>query len=818
MSLTKFVCIHGHFYQPPRENAWLEAIEKQDSAEPFHDWNEKINFECYAPNRAARILNSQGKIIDIKNNYSRINFNFGPTLLSWLEEADPETYEAILDADAKSLKRYGGHGSAIAQVYNHLIMPLANKRDKQTQVIWGIADFEKRFGRKPEGLWLAETAVDIETLEVLADHDIKYTILAPRQAAAIRVRGKKKWHTLAPDSVDSRRAYHFELPSGKSIALFFYHGGISQAVAFQGLLNDGAAFASAFLDVFDNDDQVQLAHIATDGESYGHHHSFGEMALASCLKLIEDTPGVGLTNYGQFLELFPPEYEIQIHENSSWSCVHGVERWRSNCGCCTGGHPDWNQEWRAPLRETLDWVRDELSPIFEEEGAKLLKDPWAARNDYISIILDRREVNLGAFFECHGTRPINRFEKSQMLRLLEMQRHCMLMYTSCGWFFDEVSGIETDQILQYAHRALHYASVVSGAAFQEAFVKRLESIPSNVYINGAESYKRNVLPTHTDLARFGMHYAASSLFEAYPEALEIYSYSARSEVFFRYEAGNQRLALGRVRMQSQVTRAEKHFSFAVLYLGQQNMLGYISLDMDRTAFDEAEKLLVEAFQRSNLSEVISLMPEYFGKVRFTLWDLFQDEKRKILEEIGNRKMREVEVVFREFYRDNYQLMTAAQQDNLPITRAYQAAISFVLNKDLHRFFLNGHLNSRELIRLDREFRKWGVVIEDEPALQLAAEERIFKEIKSLLDKPSEEDLPMFDHLTGLLERLPRMGFKLNVWKSQNYYVFSAKQLMRKEETAIPNAWWEAFLRLGDTLNMQVRHILPAVAATMETAK
>ena len=345
---TKFICIHGHFYQPPRENAWLEVIELQDSAHPYHDWNERISAECYGPNTASRILDKKGVIKNILNNYSRISFNFGPTLLSWMEINEKETYEAILLADKESAEQFGGHGSAIAQVYNHLIMPLANRRDKETQIIWGIRDFESRFKRKPEGVWLAETAVDTETLELLAEHNIKFTILAPRQAKATR-RLEGEWTPVSDQTVDTRKAYHCNLPSGKQIALFFYDGSISQSVAFNGLLNDGKRFADDLLSSFNETDSgQQLVHVATDGETYGHHHKHGEMALAFCLNQIDKDLCVGLTNYAQFLELFPINEEAQIIEDSSWSCVHGIERWRSDCGCNSGGHPGWHQRWRKP--------------------------------------------------------------------------------------------------------------------------------------------------------------------------------------------------------------------------------------------------------------------------------------------------------------------------------------------------------------------------------------------------------------------------------------------------------------------------------------
>jgi alpha-amylase/alpha-mannosidase (GH57 family) len=395
--MEKYVCIHGHFYQPPRENPWLEAIEVQDSAFPYRDWNERITAECYNPNAAARILENHITVIDIINNYSKISFNFGPTLLSWLENNAPDVYAAILEADKESQKNFGGHGSAIAQNYGHTIMPLNNRRDKETQIIWGIEDFRQRFGREPEGMWLAETAVDMETLELLAEHGIKFTILAPHQAGKIKHIKAKNWLDVSDASVDPKRAYFCKLSSGKQINLFFYDGPISQQLAFGPLLKSGVKFAERLLGTFNEDDNnAQLVHIATDGETYGHHQKHGDMALAYCLHHIESNEHAKITVYGEFLEKFPPEYEVKIIENTSWSCVHGVERWRTNCGC-NSGREGWHQEWRTPLRDALDWLRDKMIPIYETEGAQFSKDVWELRNNYIKVILNRIPDNIDKF-------------------------------------------------------------------------------------------------------------------------------------------------------------------------------------------------------------------------------------------------------------------------------------------------------------------------------------------------------------------------------------------------------------------------------------
>jgi len=537
-SKNKYVCIHGHFYQPPRENAWLDEIEIQESAHPFHDWNERINFECYAPNTSARILDNNGLIYKIINNYTYLSYNFGPTLLSWMERTDKETYNAILESDKISKTRFGGHGSAIAQAHSHLILPLANHRDKVTQVKWGLRDFEYRYGRKSEGIWLAETAVDSASLEVLAEQGLKYTILAPRQAKAIRKIGDHDWHGVN-EGFDTRRPYLVNLPSGKSIALFFYDGQIAQDVAFKGLLNDGNRFADHIHNSFDQNDEPQLVHIATDGESYGHHHRHGEMALASCLHKIDTDDVAQLTNYGEYLEKFPPTYEVQIHDNSSWSCVHGVERWRSDCGC-SSGRPGWNQKWRGPLRQGLDWLRDYLETLFEREAKVYLKDPWAARDEYIDILINRNDTTIKTFLEKHAVKTLDDAELTITIRLLELQKFAMYMYTSCGWFFDEISGIETNQILQYALRAMQYVRYFTDEDVMKTFNGFLENAPSNVFDNGGVSYNKNVVPSAVNLERVAMHFAVTSVFENHGNDAEIFRFRAIMDDYQLKEAGNQR--------------------------------------------------------------------------------------------------------------------------------------------------------------------------------------------------------------------------------------------------------------------------------------
>lgn len=796
--MEKYICIHGHFYQPPRENAWLEVIEVQDSAHPYHDWNERISAECYAPNAASRILEN-GVIKNIVNNYSRISFNFGPTLLSWLETNDPETYNAVLEADKESQKFFDGHGSALAQVFNHIIMPLANERDKRTQILWGIRDFEYRFGRSPEGMWLAETAVDIDTLEALAEHNIKFTILAPRQAKAFRRIGEENWHALTDTGIDPRKVYKVNLPSGKSIAVFFYDGEISQGVAFNGLLNDGEKFSNALRNAFNvNDAEPQLVNIATDGESYGHHHKHGDMALAFCLDHIHRMKHNHLMNYAQFLAKFPPLYEVQIHENSSWSCAHGVERWRNDCGCTTGGNPYWNQKWRKPLREALDWLRDELITIYEREASGILKDPWKARDEYINVILKRNEDNIRKFLKDHCLKVV---EQNRVLRLLEMQRNALLMYTSCGWFFDEVSGIETVQILQYACRAIQLLHQTVGADFEEEFIRRLEQAPSNnpSLQNAGNVYRRYVMPSKTNLQRVGMHYAVASLFEEDPENTPVFNYTTSNEFFLRKEAGEQRLSLGITKIQSNVTHTERRIAFAVVYMGKHNIIGNLKLDMPPQDFESMKLRVVNAFEESRLGDVLSAMQTYFGDDRYTLWQLFKDEKRKVLNMITRQSMRELEESLRRVYNRDYQLVNALSNNDIPIPRAYTTTFEYILNADLINCFQPERINVKELERVIGELAKWRLSIEDPGTVERLAGESIYKELRRISAERS--NVKRIERLNRVFPLLRKFKLEPILYKSQNLY-FEISQ-SSTDSNSLKSEWIEQFKRLGENLNVKV---------------
>lgn len=797
----RYICVHGHFYQPPRENAWLEVVETQETAAPFHDWNARINHECYGPNAFSRILNSKGQIVDIVNNYRKISFNFGPTLLSWLEANDPDTYAAILEADRLSVKDRNGHGNALAQAHSHLILPLCNTRDKETQVIWGIKDFEHRFGRSPEGMWLAETAMDTASLEVLAANGIAFTIAAPRQAKAVRQIGESNWKDLTAGAVNPRQPYLCRLPSGKSIVIFFYDGNVSQAVAFEGLLNNGKAFADRLMTGFTtNNKEEELLHIATDGESYGHHHRHGDMALAFCLNHIEENKMAKLTNYGEFLAMNPPSWEVMIHENSSWSCAHGVERWKNDCGCNSGGKPGWHQKWRAPLRNALDRLRDKLIPIFEKETEGLLKDCWKARNDYIQVILDRSEANLEDFWNIHANRKLAEAEKVKTLRLLEMQRNALYMYTSCGWFFDEVTGIETTQILQYACRAIDYAGQTANVSLEEEFMGLLEKIPSNVkeYGDAAVSYTKNVIPSRVGLDRVGMHIAVTALLEKEPEQfVSLFNYTIKNDSFEKIKAGNYSLMLGRTTVKSKITLSEKQFSFAAIYLGQHNIIGNISVDMSEAIFEEMQYAMKAAFLSANLSEVIGQAQHYFGERKFSISHLFKDKKQSVLHKLLNDNIREVGHSLRQIYEDNYQLMSGLLYEEVPIPSAYKTAVAYVLNQELTQFIFTPGLSIKEFQRLIFEFKKWKVKIADEEQVAIKAGQRLYEEITQIeLDNRNIEDLQKLNTILAIMHALK---FSYSKVMSQNLFFKVAKE--RKSAKFNDPKWSHEMAMLGKHLNI-----------------
>jgi (1->4)-alpha-D-glucan 1-alpha-D-glucosylmutase len=805
----QYVCIHGHFYQPPRENPWLEAIELQDSAYPYHDWNERITAECYAPNAASRILDGAGRIAQIVQNYARISFNFGPTLLAWMEAKAPDIYAAILDADRDSRARFSGHGSAMAQVYNHIILPLANRRDKWTQIRWGIADFVHRFGRDPEGMWLAETAVDLETLDLMAEQGITFTVLAPSQAGLVRERGAEEWEDVSGARIDPTRAYVQHLPSGRSIALFFYDGPISRGVAFEGLLDRGENLANRLLGAFsDERTWPQLVHIATDGETYGHHHMHGDMALAYALHHIESNDLARLTIYGEYLEMFPPTHEVQIIENTAWSCDHGVERWRSNCGCNTGGRRDWNQEWRGPLRAALDWLRDAVAPVYEAGMRDLVHDPWAARDAYVSVILDRTDENVAHFLAEQTTHELTEAERIRLWELLEMQRHAMLMYTSCGWFFDELSGIETVQVIEYAGRVIQLAETISGESFEAHFLALLAEAKSNIreHRDGRTIYEKFVKPAVVDTEKLAAHYAISSLFEEYPDNVAVYCYTVEREEYRRLEAGRAVLIVGRARFTSRITGESAVETFGALSLGDHTITSGVGADMDVEVYHAFVAHITQALARVDFPEAIRAMDRYFGESMYSLKTLFRDEQRKILDSVLDVALAEDEASYRQIYDRQAPLMRFVRDLHVPLPQAFQTAAAFILNGDLRRALAAEPLDHDRIQTLLADAETWHVAL-DAAGFSYMLRRRAERLSAQLQANPAE--LAPLVALRAVVEVAQLLPFGIVFWHAQNVYYDLLqtryrefhRRARRGDESA--QEWVTHFIALGEGLGMEV---------------
>lgn len=686
------LCLHAHFYQPPRENPWLEAIEIQTTAAPYHDWNERIYAECYLPNASARVLDAKNFITEIANNYEKISFNFGPTLLSWLEKFHPETYQKILEADRISQKEHNGHGNAIAQVFNHVIMPLANRRDKVTQVRWGIDDFFRRFQRLPEAMWLSETACNDETLEVLAEAGMKFCILEPHQADAVRaLGGNGEWHDVSSGAIDPKRPYRYFLKnnSGKFIDLFFYDGPISKAMGFEDLLFEAKRFMGRIENAVVNDRRAQLIHMATDGETYGHHKAFGERVIAYLTRVEAPKRSFYFVNYGEFLEICPPRDEVKIKEGengegTSWSCEHGVKRWKEHCGCRGGGHDSWQQHWRKNLRQSFDWLRDELLVIYEAEGSRYLKDVWEARNDYSLIFLDRSAKNREEFFGKHAVRELNPAEKVICLKLLECQRHAMLMYTSCGWFFTEISGIETIQVIEYAARALQLAEESSGRVLEAEFLARLSYAKSNIHDWGdaRKIYEKMVKPKKLILQDLAAFYAMISLLEEVPENSAFYSYEFFPDSQHKESFGDLTAHSGIVRVRSNATLEEETFIFAAVQTGLYDVRCSVRKSSEVQGLEQFEKDFFKELHSLHLVELFRKMDEVFGERYYSLKDLPLEERMRVIKKLTREGTEKLNVSMEQLFEDSRRLHEVYRSINLPIPEQIRYAAKHTLRKRL----------------------------------------------------------------------------------------------------------------------------------------
>ena len=806
-----FLTVHGHFYQPPRENPWLEAIEQQDSALPFHDWNERINNECYNPNSVSKIVDSNNQILNVVNNYEYMSYNFGPTLLSWMEEFAPMAYERIIKADINSRKLHHGHGNAIAQVYNHMIMPLANERDKQTQVKWGIKDFEYRFGREPEGIWLAETAVDDDTLRVLVENGIKFTILSPYQAQRIRKEGEETWQDVSWGNIDPARSYRYYIKSapGKFIDLFFYDGAISKSVAFDELLKDGNKFVNRLKDgVSTIRNYPQLINIATDGESYGHHTKFGDMAMSYAMKLKVRDAGFIITNYGEYLENYRSNWEVDIKPVSSWSCFHGVGRWCEDCGCSTGGHPGWNQKWRRPLRDALDYLRDETISIFKKCGKKYFLNPEETRNSYISVILDRSENNVRKFQEEYFVPDLDTEQKVRAMELLEIQRQAMLMYTSCGWFFSEISGIETVQIMKYAARVMQLAKNFSKKDLEPKFLEILSEANSNLpeFGTGKDVYERFVKPSIVTPKQIVSLWAISSLYSDVEDEESVYCYKIKKHSYKRVVKGNSQLVIGHIEVKSMITLEKSNMVFALLQFSGGDFHCAIKEYSDN--FMETRKELIRTYLVSPLTEIIRTIDNSFGKEYFTLKDIFIEERRKILQTMLKGKLKNFANTYETMYNEGKGSIYQMQTLGLEIPREFKISAQYVLTKQFNDLFVEskGFLNNdilQQASDINFEAKRIGIEIDKSETAKIFSR-KIAQNVNRLA---YALDIQQVDATLELLDCIGKLEISVDIAEAQNYFfskiVSNIEELILNMTCSADRELVTMLFEIGENLNINM---------------
>ena len=808
-----YIAIHGHFYQPPRENPWHEAIETEASAHPFHDWNERIAFECYRPNAYARIVDGKGKILDLLNNYSSLSFNFGPTLIRWLELKFPSLYQKIIEADHEGLRRFG-HGNAIAQAYNHIIMPLANEKDKETEVLWGMADFEKRFHRRPDAMWLPETAVNYPTLRVLVKYGMQFLILSPFQALRIRPFGGKKWIDVSQGRIDSTQPYRCFIKDGSGkklsdqfIDIFFYDGGISKEVAFGDLLKDGEGFCERFAQAYQpSKKRPQLLHIATDGETYGHHKKFGEMALAYALQEGIPSHGFEIINYGAFLKRFPPIYEVEIDEGpkgegTSWSCSHGVGRWKEDCGCSTGGKEGWNQKWRKPLREALDLLRDELNTIFKREGGEIFKDVWDARNGYIDVILDRSSDSLNRFFDRYGLKNLDEQRRIRGLKLLEMERHALQMYTSCGWFFADLAGLETIIILQHAARAKELAQDVANKDVEEIFLGYLSNAKSNLpeMGDGRQVYQRLVKPRSITFDRLVNHYAISSLFDDGERERKIYSYRMERMNYKRTERDNSLLVLGQVRVTSEIIPEPKEYLFGLLSSMKGISRTWVRECKDVFEFEALIKRSLESPGKGE-EETAKVLTSLLGNRIFTIRDILKEETPVIFQKLIQEELNEHRRIYAELFDKTKKTIAALIREGFEIPYEIRVAAEVTLSdrllreiEDLKRDFKTT-MERGEIDKIIDEAREYSFQLRmEEPILILSG---LLKEKMEILQEtmvryhstlPEEGKLKTgkVEEVIKLLDLIEKWGFKLQIEEVQDLM----GEMLKEYIGGLEKSWW-----------------------------
>lgn len=753
--------VHGHFYQPPRENPWTQAIEREPGAEPFHDWNERIFHECYRANAYGRIYDDQGRIERLVNNYAHISFNFGPTLMSWLERHHTVTYGRIIEADRESARARGGHGNAIAQGYNHAILPLCNARDRVTQVRWGLEDFRHRFGRRSEGLWLPETACDHETLEVLIDAGVRFTILSPYQAARVRPLAGGEWRDASGGRLDPTIPYRYlhSDGSGRFIELFFYDGPRSRAIAFEGTLSS----SQSFIENLTRGGAGPMVSVATDGESYGHHAKFGDRVLAHALEYEAPRLGLWVTNYSEVLERVKPTHQVELWlgadgRGSSWSCAHGVGRWRQDCGCHTGGREGWNQGWRKPLRQALDLLRDAAAAVFEDQGGGFLEDPWAARDDYIQVLLEGNGA-LDSFFARHGCRTLSAEDRVTARSLLEMQHQAMLMYTSCGWFFSDLSGIETRQILRYAGRALDLLQDLGHQAPFQQFLEQLAEAKSNhrELGNGADIFRRFVEPARVTPRRVAAHAAMTALVDESDEAGEIAGYAYDSNTLVRKRVGRLTLFIAQVKQTSTETGRTCDLAVLALHLGGVDFYAVVREGMPLAELEQVAGRLERLLTTASIPALLKAAAAELGPDEYGLEHLLPGGRERVSELVLGNLMRRFAEQYSILYEENRRTLDMLSTAGFALPKELAAAAELTLGRVFEEEIREQKESQdpaayRKAIDLAEEIAEHGYHI-DRTASSQTFTHMINHAVSVALARTSEESLDAAVQLFELAERL-----------------------------------------------------------------
>lgn len=813
---SSYIVIHGHFYQPPRENPWTELVERQKETFPYHNWNELITYQCYIPNAWARVLNEKNKIVDIINNYSYINFNFGPTLFSWLEKNFPSVIERVLQADRESLEKNDRCGNAIAQVYNHMIMPLAEEKDRFTQVRWGIRFFEKKFGRLPEAMWLPETAIDYPTARVLIECGMKFVILSPLQAKRIKPidADESSWVDVSDGNIDTGMPYRLFLKNEKGskikekfIDVFFFHHSLSHAISFEKLLKDSISCANKIEEVIkERKYSPYLVSIATDGETFGHHHPFSEMCIAYLVKYELARRGIKPVNYSWYLKNNPPTYEVEIKEGTSWSCVHGLGRWKEDCGCNTGAHPDWNQKWRKPLRDTLNWLKGELDSIFEREGADVFKDSWQARDDYIEVIVDPSPGNVERFLSSHLKSKDDPFKKTKALKLLEMQKFGMLMFTSCGWFFDEISEIQTVQNLRYAGSAIQYVKDLTGRELEEDFLIRLSEAKSNIeeFKDGKGVYEKLVRPSVVDWQKaFARHLILETFLEE-KEYVFFPTYSIKTAQTEEKEIPGVFLKTGRGGTFHLPTREEKEGVFFLVNFGKHKIYCFVADNLNDDEYLSFKEKVFSEEVDLNFQGIINVVSPFFKKY-FTLKDLPGEDREKILSYLMEERIDEIRKISSTLFDRHIQLIREFVRLGWQIPSEFSFFLTDVLNsrivEEFEKFEVDEDFEYLERAKSIKEIADdVGLKLDTLPLAKIA-EKKIIQLVRMLekgLDPGRVEIIVKFKkYLTSLGVFFRTYETQNKIWEIFNKMILQKMNIFsnKKEKSLL-----EMFILLAQELN------------------